>query len=145
MSLHNRKRSQKPKWLYTRATVVVVNQEGHVLIVKHNRQRDWALPGGQIRAAEEPSRRAVLEVAEETGLAIRDVEFVGRYAGSVASHQVFVAKAQGSPVPNRRELQEAIWWDRKSRLDVQQHVSAILAIASDRIRQGKAEPSAPPY
>ena len=134
MSRHNRKRSQKPKWLYTRATVIVVNQEGHILLVRHNRQRDWALPGGQIRAAEEPSRRAVLEVAEETGLAIRDVEFVGRYAGSVAAHLIFVAQAHGMPVPNRQELQEAIWWDRKSRLDVQQHVSALLAIAGEHLR-----------
>ena len=134
MSRHNRKRPQKPKLLYTRATVVVVNQEGKVLVVKHNNQRDWALPGGQVRATEEPIHRARLEIAEETGLAIREVEFAGRYAGSVAAHLIFVAQAHGMPVPNREELQEAIWWDRKSRLDVQQHVSAILAIAGEHLR-----------
>ena len=122
---------RKPKSLYGRATVVVVNQEGHVLLVKHNRQHEWALPGGQLLAAEEPSRRAVLEVAEETGLSIREPTFVERYAGSVASHEVFLASAQGTPVPNRREIADAIWWDRKARLDVQQHVSAILAIVDN--------------
>ena len=87
MSRHRDKRPQKPKMLYSRATVVVINPEGCVLLVKHNRQREWALPGGQIRAAEEPSHRAKLEVAEETGLVIDVPEFAGRYAGSVAAHR----------------------------------------------------------
>ena len=126
----NRRNQHTKRLLYSRATVVVVNDEGHVLIVKHNRQHQWALPGGQIKAAEEPSRRAVLEVAEETGLLIRDPEFVGRYAGTVASHQIFLAHAQGTPVPNHQEVQDAIWWDCKARLDMQQHVTAILAIAT---------------
>ena len=134
MSRHGRKRPQKPKMLYSRATVVVINPEGCVLLVKHNRQREWALPGGQIRAAGEPSHRAKLEVAEETGLVIEEPEFAGRYAGSVASHQIFFARASGTPAPNRREVKDVIWWDRRSRLDVQQHVSAILAIAGERLR-----------
>ena len=125
---------KRQKQLYARATAVVVNTEGHILLVKHNHQRDWALPGGQIRATEEPIHRARLEIAEETGLAIREVEFAGRYAGSVAAHEIFVAQAHGMPVPNRQELQEAIWWDRKSRLDVQQHVSALLNQSQGEMR-----------
>ena len=46
-------------------------------------------------------------------------------------------------MPNHREIQEATWWDRKSRLDVPQHVNAILAIADDRIQQIKGEPLFP--
>ena len=134
MSQHTVKRPQGPKRLYMRATAVVVNPEGCVLLVKHNREHAWALPGGQIRAAEEPSHRAKLEVAEETGLVIGEPEFAGRYAGSVAAHEIFFAKAEGTPVPNRREVQEVIWWDPESRLDVQQHVNAILAIAGERLR-----------
>ena len=65
---------------------------------------------------------------------IGEPEFAGRYAGSVAVHEMFFAKAEGTPVPNRREVQEAIWWDRRSRLDVHQHVNAILAIASERLQ-----------
>ena len=124
-------KDRRPKSLYGRATVVVVNDEGHILLVKHNRQHEWALPGGRLQAAEEPSRRAVLQVAEETGLAIREPTFVGRYAGSVASHEIFLASAHGTPVPNRREITDAIWWDPKARLDVQQHVNAILAIVDN--------------
>ena len=140
MGRHNRRNPRSPKLLYSRATVVVVNQEGNVLLVKHNRQREWALPGGQIRATEEPSDRAKLEMAEEVGLTIGEVAFAGRYAGSVATHEIFLARSDGTPVPNHREIQEATWWDRKSRLDVQQHVNAILAIADGRIQQIKGEP-----
>ena len=57
--------------LYLRATAVVASPAG-VLLVKHNRQDDWSLPGGRVVAAEDPSRRAVLEVAEETGIIIAD-------------------------------------------------------------------------
>lgn len=108
MSRRNQKRPQKPKSLYLRATAVVVNEEGCILLVKHNRPREWSLPGGRMYAEDEPSYRAKLEVAEETGLEIKEAEFVGRYAGSVAAHQIVIANAQGVPVPNRREIQEAI-------------------------------------
>ncbi len=125
---------KRQKQLYARATAVVANTEGHILLVKHNRQREWALPGGHIEGSEKPSSRAKLEVAEETGLVIGEPEFLGYYAGSVASHQIFFARASGTPVSNRREVKAVTWWDRKSRLDVQQHVSAILAIAGARLR-----------
>ena len=62
-------RDNRPRRLYSRITVVVLNQN-RVLLVKHNRENSWALPGGQLMAGEEPERRAILEVAEETGLQI---------------------------------------------------------------------------
>ena len=86
-------------------------------------------------ATEEPSRRAVLEVAEETGLLIDEPQFVGQYAGSVAAHQIFLAEAAGDPRPNRRELQDACWWDGTGSLQVQQHVNAILAIVRNWIKE----------
>ena len=94
-------------------TAVVVNPDG-ILLVKHNKQNEWALPGGRLMAAEEPSRRAVLEVAEETGIIVADPVHMGRYAGTVASHEIFLAKGEGTPRPNRRELQDAIWSDLKA-------------------------------
>ena len=86
-------------------------------------------------AAEEPSRRAVLEVAEETGVLIDAPQFVGRYAGSVASHEVFLAQGEGEPRPDRRELQDACWWDGTAPLRVQQHVNAILAIVRNWMKE----------
>ena len=121
-----RKRSRNT--LYGRVTVVVFSAAGEVLLVKHNRQNDWALPGGRAYAGEELERRATIEVAEETGLHIKDVRYAGRYAGTVASHSIYVALADGEPRPNSRELQDAVWWDRRRPLATQQHVNSILAL-----------------
>ena len=135
------RRDNRPRTLYSRVTVVVLNLN-RVLLVKHNRENTWALPGGRLMAGEEPERRAILEVAEETGLQISAPQFAGRYAGSVASHQIYVAQASGEPRPNRRELQDATWWNGGTTLDVQTHVNAILAIVrSSGIVQERMEAS----
>ena len=67
-------------------------------------------------------------MGEETGLQIKSPGYAGRYAGSVASHQIYEAEATGDPRPNRKELQDAIWWDGIAPLELQPHVNAILAI-----------------
>ena len=134
----NRPNQSNRRMLYGRATAVVASPAG-ILLVKHNRQNDWSLPGGRMVAAEEPSRRAVLEVAEETGIIIADPVHMGRYAGTVASHEIFLAYGEGTPRPNRRELQDAKWWDPRVPMNVQQHVNAILAIVRMELRrQGTA-------
>ena len=147
MNQHNqrghkgRKRFNQPprQTLYFRATAVVASPAG-ILLVKHNRQDDWSLPGGRVVAAEDPGRRAVLEVAEETGIIIANLVHMGRYAGTVASHEIFLANGDGTPRPNRRELQDAKWWDPRIPMDVQQHVNAILAIVRVGLQQqGTAE------
>ena len=40
-------------------------------------------------------------------MTIGEVAFAGRYAGSVATHEIFLARSDGTPVPNHREIQEA--------------------------------------
>ena len=120
--------------LYMRATAVVFNHRAEVLLVKHNRQNDWALPGGRMVAGEDPARRVVLEVAEETSLSMTQVRHAGRYAGTVAAHEIYTGQANGEPRPNYREVQDVVWWDRVRPLLVQQHVSAILAIVGDPTR-----------
>ena len=130
---------QRRKTLYMRATAVVVNQDHEVLLVKHNGQNEWSLPGGRMVAGEDPARRAVLEVAEETGLHIAQPRHVGRYAGTVAAHEIYLAQSAGEPRPNHREIQDAIWWDRVRPLQVQQHVSAILATVGDSIDELRAK------
>lgn len=151
MSRHNRsnRRGQtqrsRPRMLYLRATGVVVSDYG-VVLVKHNRQKEWALPGGRVVAAEDPAHRIVLEIAEETGLIIENPVHMGRYAGTVASHEIFMAQANGVLRPNRRELQDAMWWDMRSSVDVQPHVSAILAIVRLKLKEteGTSIPSGSP-
>ena len=92
-------------------------------------------------AAEEPGRRAILEVAEETGILIDAPQFVGRYAGNVAAHEIFIAPGEGEPRPNSRELQDACWWDGTAPLRVQQHVNAILAIVRNWIKENGPQTS----
>ena len=70
---------------------------------------------------------------------IDEPQFVGRYAGSVAAHQIFLAEAEGDPRPNRRELQDARWWDGVESLDVQQHVNAILAIVRNWLKENAGQ------
>ena len=137
---NRRPRQQRPRSLYSRATVVVINPNGEVLLVKHNRQNEWALPGGRIMAGEDPETRAVLEVAEETGLHIVAPQFVGRYAGTVASHQAYLAQnVSGTPRPNPKEIQDAVWWDGQRPLRTQTHVDAILALARNAAAKIESE------
>ena len=109
------------------------SQDKEVLLVKHYGEDDWALPGGRVRAGEDPSQRAVDEVAEETGVNIFDPAHVGSYAGTVASHEIYLAVGSGEPRPDHREIQDAIWWDVVQPLKVQPHVNAILDTVSDSI------------
>ena len=53
---------------------------------------------------------------------------MGRYAGTVASHEIYLARGSGEPSPGDREIQDAIWWDTVQPLQVQPHVNAILDI-----------------
>ena len=125
------RRTPQRKRLYMRATAVVLSEQGEVLLVKHRGQNAWALPGGRMIAGEDPARRAVLEVAEETGLRITAPSHIGRYAGGVASHEVYLAYASGEPRADRKEVQDAMWWDTIRPLEVQQHVRAILTMVPE--------------
>ena len=130
-SVHKRSRGRprrRRKSLYTRATAVVFSQDNEVLLVKHHGEDDWALPGGRVAAGEDPVQRVVTEVTEETGVHITEPSHVGRYAGTVASHEIYVASGSGEPGPDQREIQDAIWWDANQPMQVQPHVNAILGI-----------------
>ena len=118
----------KKKGRYNRITVLVFDPDGHILLVKHKGQKSWSLPGGHWEAPESPARRAVIEVAEETGLHIATVRRGGYYKGGVAIHQIFIAHATGRPKPDRREVEDAVWWDGRG-LPVQSHVNAVIAVA----------------
>ena len=56
----------------TRVSVIVINQENQILLVKHKKgQRQyWVLPGGRLEYGEDFSECGVREVKEETGLDI---------------------------------------------------------------------------
>lgn len=57
----------------TRVSVIVINGEGQILLVKHRKgaRQYWVLPGGRLEYGEDFQECGVREVKEETGL---DVE-----------------------------------------------------------------------
>lgn len=50
------------------SSAVVFNDEGHVLLVHHNKIGLWLYPGGHIDPNEDPAEAALREVHEETGI-----------------------------------------------------------------------------
>ena len=116
--------------LQPRSTVVIV-KDNEILLVKRRNESLWALPGGGIEPADDPETRAVISVAEATGLRITNRQPVGEYAGRVSANQVFLAEAEGTLQPNPRHIDDARWWDLQEELPLQDHVTAIVNLVCD--------------
>ncbi len=62
----------------TRISVVVLNRDGEILLVRHKKgnQRYWVLPGGRLEYGETFEECALREVKEETGLEVEMERFL---------------------------------------------------------------------
>ncbi|MBX3074778.1 NUDIX hydrolase [Candidatus Obscuribacterales bacterium] len=62
----------------TRVSVVVVNKENKILLVRHKKgnQRYWVLPGGRLEYGETFEECAIRELKEETGLDVEVERFL---------------------------------------------------------------------
>ena len=61
------------------ANVVVVNDDGAILLIRRSDNDNWALPGGGMNLGESLPQTAVRETAEETGIHIEVTGLVGIY------------------------------------------------------------------
>jgi len=78
------------------AAAVILDQEGRILLVKHNYgRRNWELPGGRVESGESPLDAVRREVQEETGLTVGVDHLVGVYhrPDNDSLHFVFLFRA----------------------------------------------------
>lgn len=126
--------------------VVVVNDEGELLLIRRTDNDNWALPGGAMDLGESLPDAAVRETAEETGVRVEVTGLVGIYTdprhrilytsnGEVRQEfsVVFTARPlDGEPTPSD-ESSEVRWvptatvgvlpMDRSMRMRIDQYLS----------------------
>ena len=62
-------------------TMICRDEEGRVLLARHQDYDQWGLPGGGMDPGEKPADAAVREMWEETGLLVEPVRIQGVYGG----------------------------------------------------------------
>lgn len=93
-------------------SVILTNGEGEVLLIKHSYgPKAWGLPGGGMKAGEDPEKCAKRELFEEVGLELKELQPLGilqeTLSGSPHTSHVFTAQVPETPVPDGREVLEA--------------------------------------
>jgi 8-oxo-dGTP pyrophosphatase MutT (NUDIX family) len=69
----------KPTSLVPSANVIVVNDQGEILLIRRTDNGNWAVPGGGMDLGESITQTAVREAQEETGITCQITGLVGIY------------------------------------------------------------------
>jgi len=77
---YNDPRAPKPNTLIPASNLLVVDDEGRILLQRRRDTDQWALPGGAQEIGETPSACAVRECFEETGVQAVVTGFLGIYS-----------------------------------------------------------------
>ncbi|GAB2487891.1 NUDIX hydrolase [Jatrophihabitans fulvus] len=102
------------------AGAVVVDDAGRLLLIRRGQppaEGTWSLPGGRCEPGESPQDACVREVAEETGLAVEVVRWVGRVErdapdGRVYDIDDYLCRPTGGTLRADTDVTDARWVDR---------------------------------
>lgn len=119
---HDDPNAPKPNSMVPSVNVVVVNEDGDILLIRRTDNDNWALPGGAIDLGESAAQAAIRETEEETGITPEITGLVGIYTdpGHVIHYtsndevrQEFSIVLTGRPVSGRptpsNESSEVRW------------------------------------
>ncbi|WP_340588862.1 NUDIX hydrolase [Erythrobacter alti] len=95
--------------------VLLRDADGRLLLVRHSYgPRSWAIPGGGMRANEDPAEAARREMREELGCELAELRvlqvFDENLSGAPHRAHVYTATTTGEPRIDGRELLEARWF-----------------------------------
>lgn len=125
-----------PNSVVPSANVIVVNDDGAILLIRRTDNGNLALPGGGMDLGESITQAAVREVKEETGLDVEITGLVGIYTnprhlieytsdGEVRQEfsVVFTARPTGGTLTTSDEASEVVWSDPGEVAEMRMHPS----------------------
>jgi 8-oxo-dGTP pyrophosphatase MutT (NUDIX family) len=138
-------------WVFrpeVRGVRCVVEHEDRILLIRHTYDDGrWTFPGGGLRRAEPDEQAARREVAEEVGIELGPLEFIGRYVSDEKRMRddvrCFRGRAQAATLRlHRGEVREARWFSPASMpADLSNDARRVIALY-DRAARPPARPAA---
>jgi ADP-ribose pyrophosphatase YjhB (NUDIX family) len=129
-------KAPKPNSLIPSANVIVVNDQGDILMIRRTDNGNWAVPGGGMDLGESISDAATRETEEETGIACEITGLVGIYtnprhvivytSNGEARQEfsiVFTARPVGGQLRPSSESSEPQWISPAAIPDLRMHPS----------------------
>jgi len=118
------------------ANVIVVNDQGEILMIRRTDNGNWAVPGGAMDIGESITEAAIRETAEETGITCEITGLTGiytspkhviRYTSNEEVRQefsvVFTARAVSGALAPSSESTEPQWISPQAIPDLKMHPS----------------------